>query len=172
MAVFTASRTNLISLIILALATLSTAQTVTLTIQEDLSSKLPTGARFTATDGSGKIYQGHLITHPARRLLRRGSMILVFDDPVVPVTGDQEGVIRAGNRMRLIKLAGSLAAAKLVDDTVDTAIGATKARYVAVGVSAALLIFLKGGEARLHAGDTIKVEPSRVRTQPSNTGQQ
>jgi hypothetical protein len=86
---------------------------------------------------------------------------LVFDDPVVPVTKDPEGVFRAGNKMRLLKLGGSLLAAKLADDAVDGAIGASKARFVAVGVAAALIIFQKGGEARLHKGDTIDVEPRR-----------
>jgi hypothetical protein len=146
---------------IFALGTTSEAQSATLTLLEDLSSRLPTGTEFTARDTSGKIYQGHVVTHPARRLLRRGSMSLVFDDPVVPVTKDREGVFRAGNKMRLLKLGGSLAAAKLVDDAVDGAIGASKARYVAVGVAAALIFFQKGGEATLHKGDTIDVEPRR-----------
>src|ERR1700730_9229581 len=88
-------------------------------------------------------------------------MFLVFDDPVVPAAKDREGVFRAGNKMRLLKLGGSLAAAKLADDAVDGAIGAGKARYVAVGVAAALIIFQKGGEARLHKGDTIDVQPIR-----------
>jgi hypothetical protein len=140
---------------------MSEAQTATLTLLEDLSSKLPTGTAFTAKDAEGKVYSGHLVTHPARRLLRRGSMSLVFDDPVVPVTKDPEGVFRAGNKMRLLKLGGSLAAAKLADDAVDGAIGAGKARYVAVGVAAALIIFQKGGEAKLHKGDTIDVESKR-----------
>ena len=135
------------------------AQTITLTLQRDLSSKLPTGALFTATDSAGKVYRGHVVTRPARRLLRRGSMRLVFDDPVVPVAN--EGVFRAGNKMRLLKLSASLAAAKLADDAVDGAIGATKARYVGAGVSAALIVFQKGGEATLHIGDTIDVEPRR-----------
>jgi hypothetical protein len=88
-------------------------------------------------------------------------MSLVFDDPVVPVTKDREGVFRAGNKMRLLKLGGSLAAAKLADDAVDGAIGATKARYVALGVASALVFFQKGGEVSLHKGDTIDVEPRR-----------
>jgi hypothetical protein len=83
---------------------MSEAQTTTLTLLEDLSSKLPTGTAFTAKDAAGKVYSGHLVTHPARRLLLRGSMSLVFDDPVVPVTKDPEGVLRAGNKMRLLKL--------------------------------------------------------------------
>ncbi len=137
------------------------AQTTTLALQQDLSSKLPTGASFTAKDSAGKVYRGHVVTHPARRLLRRGSMILVFDDPVAPVTKDPEGVFRAGNKNRLIKLGGSLAAAKIADDAVDTSIGASKARYVAIVVSAALIVFQKGGEAKLHKGDTVEVEPRR-----------
>ena len=62
--------------------------------------------------------------------------------------------------MRLLKLSGSLAAAKLADDAVDGAIGATKARYV----GAALMLLQKGGEAKLHKGDTIEVEPRRSTT--------
>jgi hypothetical protein len=135
------------------------AQTVRLTLQEDLSSKLPTGTVFTAKDSLGKVYHGHVVTRPARRLLRRGSMRLVFDDPVAPVTN--EGVLRAGNKMRLLKLGGSVAAGKLADDSVDAAIGAKKARYVAVAVAGALVIFQKGGEAKLHKGDTVDVESRR-----------
>jgi hypothetical protein len=153
---------------LIILGTVCDGQTVTLTLQEDLSSKLPTGTAFTARDAAGKVYRGHLVTHPARLLLRRGSMRLVFDDPVVPVTPDPEGVFRAGNKVRLLKLGGSLAAAKLADDAVDGAIGATKARYVAIGVGAALIFFQKGGEAKLHKGDTIDVEPSRDSVGKSN----
>ncbi len=153
---------------VLSLGTIGEAQTVTVSLLEDLSSKLPTGTAFTARDPAGKVYTGHVVTHPARRLLRRGSMILVFDDPVVPVTKDREGVLRAGNKMRLLKLAGSLVAAKLADDAVDGAIGATKARYVAAGVSVALMVFQKGGEATLHKGDTIDVEPRRTTVGGSN----
>ena len=112
-------RIGLLLTCLIALDAISEAQTITLTLQEDLSSKLPTGTVFTARDAVGKVYSGHLVTHPARRLLRRGSMSLVFDDPVVPVTKDPEGVFRAGNKMRLLKLGGSLAAAKLADDAVD-----------------------------------------------------
>jgi hypothetical protein len=144
---------------LIAVGAISEAQTVTLALREDISSKLPTGTAFTAKDAMGKVYHGHVMTHPARRLVRRGSMRLVFDDPVVPVTS--EGVFRAGNKMRLLKLGASLAAAKLADDAVDGAIGATKARYVAIAASAALIIFQKGGEAQLHKGDTIEVEPRR-----------
>ena len=146
---------------VVALAAISAAQTTTLTLTADLSSKLPTGTVFTAKDSSGKVYQGYLVTHRARRMLRSGSMILVFTDPVVPVMNNQEGVIRGGNKMRLLKLSGSLTAAKLVDDALDGALGASKARYFAAGVSAMLIAMQRGEEAKLHAGDTIDVEPRR-----------
>jgi hypothetical protein len=144
---------------LIAVGAVGDAQTITLTLQEDLSSKLSTGTMFTATDVTGKIYRGHVVTHPARRLLRRGSMRLVFDDPVAP--SKNEGVFRAGNKMRLLKLGGSLALGKLADDSVDGAIGAGKARYVATAVGATLIVLQKGGEAKLHKGDTIDVEPRR-----------
>ena len=83
---------------IFALGKISEAQTATLTLLEDLSSKLPTGTAFTARDAAGKAYQGHVVTHPARRLLQRGSMSLVFEDPVVPLTTGHEGVFRTGKR--------------------------------------------------------------------------
>jgi len=63
--------------------------------------------------------------------------------------------------MRLLKLGGSLALGKLADDSVDGAIGAGKARYVAAAVGATLIVLQKGGEARLLQGDTIDVEPRR-----------
>ena len=155
-------RTAFLLAFVIAAASLGPAHTATLTLLEDLSSKLPTGTQFTARDSAGKLYHGHLVTHPARRLLRRGSMRLVFDEPVAPVTKDREGVFRASNKMRLLKLGGSLAAAKIADDAVDATIGATKARYVGMAAAAALIIFEKGGEARLHKGDTVEVEPTRT----------
>jgi len=91
-------------------------------------------------------------------------MTLVFDEPVLPVTKDPEGVLRAGNKMRLLKLGSSLAAAKLADDAVDGAIGATKARYVGLAAWVAVMLLQKGGEAKLHKGDTIEVEPKRTST--------
>jgi len=155
-------RIGFIWMYLIALGAIGDAQTVTLTLNQDLSSKLPVGTRFAATDPTGKVYHGHVVTRPARRLLRRGSMSLIFDDPVRSITKDPEGVFRAGNKVRLVKLGGSLAAAKLADDAVDGAIGATKARYLAMGVSAFLIILQKGGEARLHKGDTVEVEPRRA----------
>src|SRR5215467_10010582 len=73
-------------------------KTVTLTLLDDLSSRLPSGTAFTERDEAGKIYHGPVVTHPARRFLRRGSLIMAFDESVVPVTRDNEGVFRAKAR--------------------------------------------------------------------------
>jgi hypothetical protein len=151
-------------LLVITLVTMSSAQTVTLVLQDDISSKLPTGSTFTAKDSAGKIYHGHVVTRRARRFLRRGSLSLVFEEPVVPVTKDAEGVFRAGNKMRLLKLGSSLAVAKIADDAVDGTIGASKARYLGLAAAATLMMLQKGGEAKLHRGDTIQVEASRTNT--------
>jgi hypothetical protein len=137
------------------------AQTVTLRLTSDVSSKMATGAPFQAEDDAGHFYHGHLVTHRARRMMRNGSMLLVFDQEVKPITKDPEGAYHGGNKVRLLKLGGSLGLAKLADDSVDEGIGATKARYVGAAAAIGFLLFTKGEEARLHAGDTIEVSVGR-----------
>jgi len=149
-----------LGLLFLLAAQLS-AQTITLRLTGDLSSKMPTGTQFEAKDDAGRVYHGHLVTHRARRMMRNGSMLLVFDERVKSVTKDREGAFRGGNKVRLLKLGGSFALAKLADDSVDSSIGATKARYVGAATAVGFLLFTKGEEARLHAGDTIEVSPGR-----------
>jgi hypothetical protein len=51
---------------------------------------------------------------------------------------------------------------EIADDAVDGTIGASKARYVGLAAAATLMILQRGGEAKLHKGDTIQVEPSRA----------
>lgn len=122
---------------------------------------MPTGTPFEARDSAGKIYHGHLVTHRARRMMRNGSMFLVFDEEVKPVTRDQEGAYRGGNKVRLLKLGGSLGLAKIADDAVDGSLGATKARYFGAMAAVGFLLFTKGEEAKLHAGDTIETSAGR-----------
>ena len=94
-------------------------------------------------------------------MMRNGSMLLVFDEQVKPITNDPEGAFHAGNKVRLLKLGGSLGLAKLADDAVDSSIGAKKARFVGAAAAVGFLLFTKGEEARLHAGDTIEVSEGR-----------
>lgn len=137
------------------------AQTIRLRLVSDVSSKMPTGTLFQARDDGGHLYHGHLVTHRARRMMRNGAMLLVFDEAVKAMTKDREGAFRGGNKVRLLKLGGSLALAKLADDSVDETIGAAKARYVGAAAAIGFLLFTKGEEARLHAGDTVEVSPGR-----------
>ena len=94
-------------------------------------------------------------------MMRNGSMLFVFDEEVKPITKDREGAFRGGNKVRLLKVGGSLGLAKLADDSVDETIGATKARYVGAAASIGFLLFTKGEEAGLHAGDTLQVSVGR-----------
>lgn len=135
--------------ILLLIASLASAET--LTLETLITSKIPQG-RFEARDLNGKIHRGHFISHPAKRWLRRGSVSLYFDEPLVVVNKDKEGMIRASRKKQLIVLGSSLALAKIVDDSVDTAIGASKARLIAAPAALLLMYFEKGGEVKLEPG--------------------
>ena len=67
-----------------------------LTLLTPVSSRMPSGSEFRAVDSAGKNYAGILITRPARRFLRRGSVLLRFYDTVHVVNADPEGVISRG----------------------------------------------------------------------------
>ena len=144
---------------IVLLSTIATAQS--LTLLTPVSSKMPTGSEFRAGDNRGKVYVGTLITKPARRFLRRGSVLLRFYDPVHVVNSDPEGVIRAGRKKQLIFLGATPLIAKIADDSVDSAIGGGKARFVALGASILFMAFVKGGEVHLKPGDQLEVQAGR-----------
>ena len=132
-----------------------------LTLLTPVSSKMPTGSEFRAVDSSGRIHAGTLITRPARRFLRRGSVLLRFYEPMHVVTSDPEGVIRAGREKQLILLGTTPLIAKIADDSVDSVIGGGKARWVALGASILFMALVKGGEVHLKPGDTLEVEAGR-----------
>jgi hypothetical protein len=152
------NRVRILASIVL-LSTIAAAQP--LTLLTPVSSKMPTGSEFRAVDNRGKVYVGTLITRPARRFLRRGSVLLRFDDPVHVVNSDPEGVIRAGRKQQLIFLGSTPLIAKIVDDSVDGAIGGGKARFVALGASFLFMAFVKGGEVHLKPGDQLEIEAGR-----------
>ena len=105
-----------------------------LTLLHDLSSKMASGTMFFAADespaGKGKLYKGHIITFPARRM-RGGSMILSFDQPLTVLGHGDEGAVKT------------------------TAAG--KAGTVAAGPGAGVLILGKGSEAKFKKGTIIEV---------------
>lgn len=146
--------------LLLVLGSLASAETMTL--QTLITSKIPQG-RFEAKDASGKVHRGHFVSHAARRWLRRGSVSLYFDEPLVVENKDKEGIIRASHKKQLIVLGSSLAVAKIVDDSVDTAIGANKARLIAAPAAVLLMYFEKGGEVKLEPGYSFEAvrQPQR-----------
>jgi len=52
-----------------------------LTLQQVVSSKMPSRMKFTAIDVTGKVFAGHIITQPAGPEISDGSLLLAFDDP-------------------------------------------------------------------------------------------
>lgn len=130
----------------------------TLTLLTPVSSKMPTGTAFQAKDeSSGKIYEGYIVSRPAMRFSRRGSLVLRFADPVRTVDNGHEGVIKASRKKQLIVLGSMPLVAKVVDDSVDGIVGPNKSRYVALG-SLAFMALFKGGEVNLKPGYKVVVE--------------
>ena len=52
-----------------------------LTLRQVVSSKMPSGMKFTALDVTGEVFAGHIVTQPAGRETSDGSLLLAFDDP-------------------------------------------------------------------------------------------
>ncbi len=131
----------------------------------------------------GSLFEGHLETKHARFGLRPGALRLIFDRVKLP-----DGTIRPVNlaliqtssqavkvggegtlhptvsKKRLaIQLGGAALAAKLADDISEEALAANdnKARFYGLAGAAVFLVFQKGREAKLKAGDVIDVEFGR-----------
>lgn len=150
------------------------AQTLTLTA--DLSSKLPSGSPFTATQKGGAVYTGHILTHPARHFLRRGSMQLIFDQPVtvaaiISKKVDAEGVVHARRTRQIVGVGLATVVAQSLDDYVIDPIivgeGNHKSAYWFAADAAAFTLVLwaqKGGDVKLKAGTQINVEPLRLKS--------
>ncbi len=137
------------------------ASAQTLTLLTPVSSRMPTGSEFRAVDASGKVYVGTVIAQPARRFLRRGSVLLRFADPVRLVNSDPEGVIRPSPNKQLIFLGTTPLIAKIADDSVDGAIGGGKARFVALGAS---ILIYGAGKRRRSPPQSRRQAGSAVRT--------
>jgi hypothetical protein len=167
---------------------------VTLILTSDVNSKLPNGSAFHARLGEalvsngtvvlpeGTLFQGHLETRRARRLMRPGSMFLTFDRLVLPdgsvqtidlhlvsaestaVKSDSEGRLHpALSKKRLaIQVGGTGLAAKFSDDLAQlaggTAVSAGTARLIGVGAAATFFALQKGREVKIRAGDKLEVE--------------
>lgn len=170
---------------------------LTLSLMSAVSSKLPVGSTFQARldqpltlEGrvvlpEGTLFQGHIQTRPARRLMRAGSLFMTFDRMVLPDGGTQKvdlhlidadtSAIKADPEGRLhpavskkrlaIQLGGTALTAKFADDLAElaggTAVGAGTARFIGAGAAATFFVLQKGREVKLNAGDKLDVEFGR-----------
>jgi hypothetical protein len=157
-----------------------------------ISSKLPRDSRFQARlneplEGvghvllpQGTLFEGHADPTPARRMIRSGSLRLVFDRMVLPdgthwpanlaltsvqyqkVKTDAEGTIRPkrSKKRLLFQIGGALLIAKVADDISEVAAASvTKgfARFIGFGAAAGFVLLQKGGEVKVPEGTDIEV---------------
>lgn len=163
-----------------------------LALLSPISSKSPSGSSFMAkveeeveVDGKpvlpkGALVEGHLETIPARRMMRRGALRMVFDRIKLPDgtvhparlellamesnaarTDSERTVHPAVSKKRLvIQLGGTALVAKLADDLSEEALAATagSARWYGLAASTTFLLLQKGREVRLKPGEVIEVD--------------
>jgi hypothetical protein len=177
-----------------------------LALLSTLSSKLPSGSPFQARlenavmlNGKtvvpqGVVFEGHIETVHARRMMRRGTVLLLFDQVVLPsgerhpihaylassdsphIKQDAEGRLQpAWTHKRLaLEIGGTALVGKLADDIAESAaagtVGAASARYVGLGASALFLALQKGPNAQLRSGTNIEVEFGRANAPPLGAG--
>lgn len=128
------------------------------------------------------LFEGHVATRPAGRVLKPGSVFMTFDRLILPngssqeismhmvsadspaVKFDSEGMLHpALSKKRLaIQAGGTALTAKFADDLAElaggTAVGAGTARVIGAGAAATFLLLQKGREVKLQSGATLEVE--------------
>jgi hypothetical protein len=170
---------------------------LSLSLLSTVSSKSPVGSSFQARldnplaiEGrvllpQGTVFEGHIQTRPARRMMRPGSMFMSFDRMILPdgsaqridlhmvdastpaVNADSEGGLHPAlsKKRMMIQLGGTALTAKFADDLAElaggTAVGAGTARLVGAGAAATFFVLQKGREVQLNAGDKLDVEFGR-----------
>jgi hypothetical protein len=165
---------------------------VRLALISQISSRSPSGASFmakledpVAMDGKpvlpkGTLVEGHLETIPARRMMRRGALRMVFDRIKLPdgtvqparfelsatesdsAKTDSEGNVHptVSKKRLAIQLGGTALAAKLADDLSEEALATTagSARWYGLAASTTFLLLQKGREVKLKPGEVIEVD--------------
>ena len=138
------------------------AQAETCTLQSYAASWMQSGTPFTVQCPSGK-YDGVLITKPARRFFRRGSLMLKFNQPVAAVAPkSDEGVFQPGRGKQISSMLLSGGAGIGVKDMTDGLSGAIFKSYYMIPVTfAALAFFENGGDVLLKPGFKLNTEVNR-----------
>jgi hypothetical protein len=131
----------------------------------------------------GTLVEGHLETTPARRMMRRGALRMVFDRIKLPdgtvqparfelsatesnaTKTDSEGTVHptVSKKRLAIQLGGTALVAKLADDLSEGALAtsAGSARWYGLAASTTLLLLQKGREVKLKPGEIIEVDFTR-----------
>lgn len=155
------------------------AHAETCTLQTYAASWMRSGTPFSVECPSGK-YDGVLITRPARRLFRRGSLVLKFNQPVAAVVQHMgEGVFMPGRGKQISSMLLSGGAGIGVKDMTDGLSGAVFKSYYMIPVTfAALAVFENGGDVLLKPGFKLETVPDRSEpglaapgSTPGQTGQ-
>ncbi len=154
------SLTNFLALLtVIACTGLAASAAETCSLDTYASSWMTTGTPFSVTCPSGK-YSGHLVARPARRFFRRGSLRLVFDQPVAvstPRTQD-EGKIQLGHGRQIANMllaGGTGIGAKDITDGLSGAV--FKSWYMIPASCVALAFFSNGGDILLKPGYKLEV---------------
>lgn len=154
----------LVTMLVLAV----TAFAQVLTIQNDLSSKMPNGATFSAVADDGRVFEGHLVTKHAGHFLKRGSMQLVIPGYVITEVAnlsDPEHLVQGRKLKTFAGMGAAVGAGLAMDDfIVDPVLvgedaGKNPAYYLLdAGVVVVTVWGQKGAEAKLPRGTKIRVE--------------
>jgi hypothetical protein len=163
-----------------------------LALLSQISSKSPSGSAFMARleepveqEGKavlpkGTLVEGHLETTPARRMMRRGALRMVFDRIKLPdgtiqparfefsstesdsVKTDSEGTVHptVSKKRLALQLGGTAVVAKLADDLSEEALAtsAGSARWYGLAASTTFLLLQKGREVKLKPGEVVEVD--------------
>jgi hypothetical protein len=163
-----------------------------LALLSQISSKSPSGSSFMAkveepveVNGKpmlpkGTLVEGHLETTPARHMMRRGALRMIFDRIKLPdgtvqpahfelsatesasAKADSEGRVHptVSKKRLAIQLGATALVAKLADDLSEEALAtsAGSARWHGLAASTMFLLLQKGREVKLKPGDVIEVD--------------
>jgi hypothetical protein len=168
---------------------------IRLALLSPIRSKSPSGSSFMAKLENpvgvggmpvlpqGTLGEGHLETIPARRMMRRGALRMVFDRVKLPdgtvqparfelsstesksAKTDNDGTVRptVGKKRLALRLGGTALVAKLADDLSEEALATTagSARWYGLAASTTFLLLQKGREVQLKPGEIIEVDVVR-----------
>jgi hypothetical protein len=148
------------ALSLLLLSTLAWGQAKeTCKLQTYASSWMVTGTPFSVKCPSG-VYNGTLVTTPARRFFRRGHLRFKFSQPVAAVSKNPgaEGKFEAGRGRQIVTMLMTGGTGIGTKDLTDGLSGAVYKSWYAIPISCvALAFFSNGGDINLKPGFELHV---------------